>query len=101
MHYTLHLTSQCNMRCGYCYVSQSENRMSVETVHKAVDLALQSGNSRLGLVFFGGEPLLCQDLIQETIRYSTERIREDASAKFFYKITTNGLLLDDAFVQYA
>jgi len=75
--------------------------MSVETMRKTVDLALSTGEQRLGIIFFGGEPLLCRELIEDTVAYSTERAGEAGEVKIFYKITTNGLLLDDAFLKYA
>jgi len=101
MHYTLHLTAKCNMRCKYCYVSPCAATMTEDTARTAVELALQTGGRRLGLIFFGGEPLLCRDLIEQTIAYSTRRASETAHGKFFYKMTTNGLLLDGAFLDYA
>ena len=100
MHYTLHLTAGCNMRCKYCYVSQSPARMSADTARRTVDMALASGDPRLGLIFFGGEPLLCRDLIEEIIAYATAQSAA-APGKIFYKLTTNGLLLNDDFLRYA
>ncbi|MCL1895798.1 MAG: SPASM domain-containing protein [Clostridiales bacterium] len=75
--------------------------MSAATVKKTIDMAIQSGDRRLGLIFFGGEPLLCRGLIEEAVEYSSEKARASGRERFFYKITTNGLLLDDAFLQYA
>ncbi|MCL2513841.1 MAG: SPASM domain-containing protein [Oscillospiraceae bacterium] len=89
------------MRCKYCYVSPSAETMASETVRAAVDLALKTAGRRLGLIFFGGEPLLCRDLIEETISYADEKAKAAGRGKIFYKITTNGLLLDEAFLNYA
>ena len=99
MHYTLHLTERCNMRCRYCYVKQSPETMTAQTARAAVDLAVRGNERRLGLIFFGGEPLLCRGLIEETVAYAESRVTPDT--KFFYKLTTNGLLLDDAFLAFA
>jgi len=74
--------------------------MTGETARRAVDLALQSPGRRLGLIFFGGEPLLCRGLIEDTVAYAEERAKE-TGRRFFYKMTTNGLLLDEAFLDYA
>ena len=99
MHYTLHMTARCNLRCDYCYVAHdAAEDMTPETARLAVDLAGQ-GARQAGLIFFGGEPLLKRDLIYETAAYARSREKE-TGCKFFLKITTNGLLLDDEFLDF-
>lgn len=98
MHYTLHLTNSCNMSCKYCYVNhEMPVFMSAETARKAVDLAVKDGRKSNGIVFFGGEPLLCKDLIYETIEYCRWKEKQN-NCMFYFKITTNGLLLDKDFM---
>ena len=99
MHYTLHLTDDCNMACRYCYVKHNTRYMSKETARAAVDLAAKSMNPS-GIVFFGGEPLLCRDVLCDTVEYA-DRLAREGKGKFYYKITTNGLLLDDVFLNFA
>ena len=99
MHFTLHLTDACNMACRYCYIRKNMHTMTPEIAHAAVDLAAKSGQP-CGIIFFGGEPLLCHDLIYDTVAYG-EALHEKKQAKFHYKITTNGTLLDDEFLQYS
>jgi uncharacterized protein len=99
MHYTLHLTDACNLSCRYCYVRQSAHFMTTETARATVDLASKSGR-RCGIIFFGGEPLLCRDLIYSTVAYA-ESVQARSDVKFHYKITTNGLLLDDEFLEFS
>ena len=99
MHFTLHLTARCNLRCSYCYVDHDDREMSWETARATVELAGRSAK-RAGLVFFGGEPLLRRDLVYATVAYA--RAREDElGCRFFFKITTNGLLLDSEFLDFA
>ena len=99
MHYTLHLTNDCNMNCTYCYVNhENASFMSVETARKAVDIAAQNRGGSTGIVFFGGEPLLCKDLIYETIEYC-RWIEKQNDCMLYFKLTTNGLLLDEAFME--
>ncbi len=103
MHVTLHLTSGCNMDCRYCYVDRQHiQTMTPETARAAVDMAsaLSTKDGSTGIIFFGGEPLLCKGLIQETVDYA-EGVARDGGKRFHFKITTNGLLLDDAFLDYA
>ena len=99
MHLTLHLTDACNLSCRYCYVRQSPRTMTRDTARAAVDLAAASGR-QTGLVFFGGEPLLCRELIEETVGYAQEVSRRTGH-RFFYKITTNGILLDEPFLEFS
>ena len=99
MHYTLHLTDHCNLRCSYCYVSQADAAMSLKTARAAVDLAAKNAK-RAGLIFFGGEPLLYRELIYETTAYARAREKK-GGCRYFFKITTNGLLLDGEFLDFA
>ncbi|MCL2323135.1 MAG: radical SAM protein [Oscillospiraceae bacterium] len=97
MHFTLHLSNTCNMKCDYCYVFDNKSEykpliMSKETAFKAIDIAT-SNSSRAGIIFFGGEPLLHRELIEDVIKYSKEK-----QGSYFFKITTNGLLLDESFI---
>ncbi len=99
MHYTLHLTDSCNLACRYCYVKQSPQTMTPEITHAAVDLAART-KSNCGIIFFGGEPLLFRDLIEDTVAYG-EALDRGRTNKFHYKITTNGLLLDSEMLNYS
>ena len=53
-----------------------------------------------GICFFGGEPLLEKDLIEQTVDY-TMSVHRETGHKFFLKMTTNGTLLDEPFLQLA
>ena len=99
MHYTLHMTARCNLRCSYCYVNHGGEDMTPETARAVVDLAGKDAK-QAGLIFFGGEPLLMRDLITETVAYARQRERK-GGCRYFFKITTNGLLLDDKFLDFA
>lgn len=101
MHYTLHLTNNCNMRCKYCYVNHNDIQiMSFDTARKTVDMASRSNSGSIGIVFFGGEPLLHRDLIYETVEYCKWKEKHSGSM-FHFKITTNGLLLDEEFMYFS
>lgn len=101
MHVTLHITTGCNMRCGYCY-SPPVNRadMSEETARAAVDFSARLNPVNTGIIFFGGEPLLRRELIESTIDYCAH-LRKKHGYSFHYKVTTNGTLLDEDFLDYA
>lgn len=101
MHLTLHLTRSCNMRCRYCYAPPKAcEPMSLETARRAIDLGVSASGGSCGVVFFGGEPLLHKDLIRQTIEYG-QSLQATDKGRLHYKLTTNGLLLDDEFLEYA
>ena len=103
MHVTLHLTARCNFRCGYCYAApHGSAEMTPEIAEAAVRLALETSQredpgQNIGIIFFGGEPLLRRDLIEHTLRYCRSLARPDGPS-FYFKLTTNGSLLNESFL---
>jgi uncharacterized protein len=101
MHLTLHLTRNCNLRCDYCYAKpRTSETMSLETGQKAMLLGLERNFGSCGVVFFGGEPLLAKDRIYELVDFG-RNIEQKRRGLFHFKITTNALLLDENFLEYA
>ena len=99
MHYTLHLTNDCNLGCHYCYVhKQAKKEMSSDTARAAIRHAAKAGG-QVGISFFGGEPLLKERLIRDAVAYA-RRLEVRQGCTFYFKITTNGTLLDDAFLKF-
>lgn len=104
MNVTLHLTTRCSLRCTYCYAPPGRLRavdMTRETALRAVELAATVSPESCGIVFFGGEPLLRADLVREVVGYCRERERTRPATRFHFKITTNGLGLDEEFLDFA
>ena len=99
MHYTLHITNRCNLACTYCYVHKGTADMSLDTAKQAVDLAAKDGGHH-GIVFFGGEPLLCRELMEQVVDYAEAQMR-DGGVFFHFKVTTNGLSMDESFLNWA
>ena len=95
MHLTLHLTDRCNLACRYCYQRHGAADMSFDTAARAVDTLATGRNP--GVIFFGGEPLLRKDLIFDLI----DRCETREPNRFHYKVTTNGTLLDESFLEEA
>jgi uncharacterized protein len=102
MNLTLHLTTACNMRCGYCYAPPKAGRsMRLDTAEQALDLALRHCPDRPpGIIFFGGEPLLMVDRIRAIVARAEARTAA-GGGRFHFKMTTNGLALDEAFLDFA
>jgi len=102
MHLTLHLTNQCNLACKYCFVPRGPERMSREVAFAAARFAVGNSpaNAPKGLLFYGGEPLLERQLIYDLVDY-TQAIKKRDEHEFIYKITTNGVLLNEEFLKFA
>ncbi len=102
MHLTLHLTTACNMRCDYCYAPPYEGKgMTFSVGSRALDLGTRlNGGASCGVVFFGGEPLLHRTLIYDLVGEARELERRRAG-RFHFKVTTNGLLLDEEFLEFS
>jgi len=76
--------------------------MTPQIARAAVDLAAEScrrenPDKSVGIIFFSGEPLLCRDLIVDTIQYC-RHLGQRTGQSFYFKVTTNGSLLDESFL---
>jgi len=76
--------------------------MTKEVAQAAVKFAVENSQSThtSGLLFYGGEPLLERQLIHDTVAH-TQNIKKETGHNFYYKMTTNGLLLDEDFLKFA
>jgi uncharacterized protein len=93
---TIYPTEQCNFRCRYCYQYYKNGKMSSETVN-ALLLFLEKRLPTLNVIhinWFGGEPLLAQDIIRQTSEVIQNGCRGNSSLRYVGNITTNGYLLN-------
>jgi uncharacterized protein len=89
----LNLTLSCNLRCEYCFVESYDlPKMPIQYATKAIDMF---DRNRVDVSFFGGEPLMCWDLLKASVAYGKHK---DEKARFH--ITSNGVLLDEEKAQY-
>jgi uncharacterized protein len=102
----LQVTQQCNLRCDYCiYSGNYQNRshsnavMNIHVAKQSIDflVAHSQDSNLLNIGFYGGEPLLQFDLIQQCIEYAIKRTE---GKKLLFHITTNGTLLDEKIAKY-
>ena len=100
MNLTLILTRDCNMACRYCFESHCRGAMSREVIDAAAALAVKGTRVRCGFSLFGGEPLLRRDLVQYAVR-RLAKLCKQAGVEYNFNMTTNGLLLDEAFLRFA
>ncbi|MGO5487271.1 radical SAM protein, partial [Selenomonas montiformis] len=91
----LMLGPECNLQCKYCLqhdmASSSRKQVSQEVIHW-IKTQVRSQSSKFTITFYGGEPLIYWDAIQQTIR----EIGDSVS----FSIITNGKLLDEEKVNY-
>lgn len=89
------------MDCAYCYSPPRERRdMTVETVEESIRFSASMNPVNTGIIFFGGEPLLRKDLIYRAVAVCRE-LEEQPGVHYHFKVTTNGLLLDAEFLEFA
>jgi len=73
--------------------------MRFETAKQVLDTAVSQKQPKTGIAFFGGEPLLHKDLIKQIVSYA-RGLSQNSGCKFYFKLTTNGLMLDEEFVRF-
>jgi uncharacterized protein len=74
--------------------------MTLDTGRRALAFGARLTNGSCGIVFFGGEPLLQQDLIRALVAEG-RKMERGGQGQFHFKLTTNGLLLDEDFLRFA
>ena len=97
------VTMQCNFRCRYCYEGSQKGRnsMSRETVEQLVAFVKNQFTPDiecLTLDFYGGEPLLAAERIEQ-IAGPLKDFIEGQGAVFEFTLVTNGSLLTPKMVQ--
>jgi len=103
----LHVSHTCNLTCEYCFAQAgryhgAEALMPFEVGRRALDFLLESsgGHRNLEVDFFGGEPLMNWQVVQDLVAYA--RAKEKSAGKNFrFTLTTNGVLVDDEVIAFA
>jgi len=96
----LHVTHDCNLRCGYCFAHQGDYRttrslMSAGVAFKAIDFLMEhAGRNNIEIDFFGGEPLLNYEVVKKAVYYGKELAARN-NKRLYFTLTTNGTLLDE------
>lgn len=101
------VTDACNLRCKYCtygefyddYDKRENNYIDIDKAKILIDFVVEklhttantSQQKEVTISFYGGEPLLNMDFIQEIVRYTQSK--QDDCVKFRYSMTTNSVLL--------
>jgi uncharacterized protein len=98
LHLILMPTEACNFRCVYCYETFQMKRMHpwVVTGVKRLLERRAPGLLRLTLSWFGGEPLLATDVIEDIMKHVAGLRAMLPALSVASDITTNAYLLDHA-----
>jgi uncharacterized protein len=89
--FTFYITEECNYACSYCYQKRRKRRLKISSIHKTIDFFTPYFADSLDISFYGGEPLLAFNSIEQTLEYFKKNTQPGRSLS--YSLTTNGSLL--------
>lgn len=106
------ISQDCNLGCKYCYAQQGsygENHvglMTLETLKNSVKFILSEFRKGVNKIqFFGGEPLLNLDLMEQGCEWITGYFKELGLNQPIFTIVTNGTIMNhrviDMFNKYS
>ena len=92
---TIFLTTDCNLRCIYCYASAGTHKdtMSKDQVKKIIDKLVENAKkakrNRIHITFHGGgEPTYKWDLLKWSVEYA-QKVSKENNLKLSTSISTN------------
>ena len=95
-HLTICPTLECNFSCPYCYEKRERGFMSKEVQNKLfsfVEQLAKLGVNKFYLMWYGGEPLLYPDIIQNVTK-EIKLICDKYHSKLIVSMISNGYLID-------
>ncbi|WP_297646330.1 radical SAM protein [uncultured Treponema sp.] len=98
---TVKPTNNCNMRCKHCYHAEEgfDNTMMKPDYAKKMFAIAAKDYSEIFVVFHGGEPTLWGiENFTDVLEYQ-EKIESEKNVIFKNSIQTNGLLIDDKWIE--
>lgn len=101
MSLTIAPTVSCNFACSYCFQEHPKRTMSreeIEAIVARVDQGLEPGTS-LGIVWFGGEPLMALPVVRE-LAERLAAICKSRGAALSQSMVSNGYLMDEEVVDF-
>lgn len=99
------MTNECNMRCKYCIYQEDRYQCNNHTANITNDILFKAIDKyflyskyakRKRISFYGGEPLLQWEKIQNAVDYIHNKFTGDVE----FAIITNGLLLTDEVIDF-
>ncbi len=88
-------TMACNMACGYCFEGNKSGRMSPRVIESVLEFVEKRapGLKELEISWYGGEPLLALDIMEDITESVLELAKEYSFKYFCAGVVTNGYLL--------
>lgn len=89
-------TTGCNFACNYCYEKIADAKsMTAEVQHNIINWLEKSaaGYKNISITWYGGEPLLCSDMVVKLSQKIRDIGRENKAAVIL-SMVTNGYLLN-------
>jgi uncharacterized protein len=100
-HGSISVNDECNLLCTYCYKTGAHKRQAIPLAagKAALDFLFENSGSKLSVNFFGGEPLLAFDRIENLIIYARDKsIKEKKQVSF--SVNTNGTILNKKIILF-
>lgn len=101
LHLTVAPTLDCNFDCPYCYENARKGKMSQETQSQLlsyIENKFQKGTKKLDITWYGGEPLLCPEII-DNLASNCRSLAERYSVSVGMSLVTNGYLLSKEIIE--
>lgn len=97
---TIAPTLNCNFKCVYCYETPKNVTMTQDIQDCIIDVVMKqiSTIKELDITWYGGEPLLCKDIIYN-LSEKLIAICNENKIKYSAYMITNGYLLDDETIE--
>lgn len=92
----MHITNQCNLRCKYCYVNKTQEKMSWEVAETATRNIFRDANKhgfkQITFKFSGGEALLEISTILEVANLA-KKLAKETDIETDFVVLSNGVLI--------
>jgi uncharacterized protein len=99
----LHVTNACNLRCPYCYIGKTRDKMDAETGRAAVEAVFRSARKGafkvVKLKYAGGEATLNYGLIEDLQRLA-RRLSSETGIALEATLLSNGVRITPRFMNF-
>ncbi len=96
---TFILTENCNFKCSYCYQNHTERNLETLEIKKCLDFFFPRLERECHFNFYGGEPLLRFQQIEEIVSWIKTRNKKSKN-EISFGISTNGSLINDKVLKF-